>query len=456
MTAPVEVVIVGGGASGALVAARVLDASIARPMRVRVIEGSGRLAEGVAYGTEDLDHLLNVRAGGMSADPSYPDAFAKWATAKGLGDADTFVPRRHYRTYLQDHVRAAAEGATDATFDLVADRAVGIAPAGGRIEVVVASGTRVRADRVVLAVGNAAPGTPPPLRPLAGHPRFVSDPWAPGALDQAQRGAAVLLVGAGLTMIDIAITLARGVDSYPGPTMSALSRHGLLPQVHLPARPQHDLDIIDLERDPTDLLGLVQRMRTSAATVENGDDWRDVVDSVRPYVNAVWQRAGAADQRAFLVHLSRFWDVHRHRMSPPTGARLQALIADGRLSTHRGRIVRAEVDGPAVVVTALIDGERRELRPDAVINCTGPGRSWEAPGNPVIVDLIHKGLAVPDPHGIGLATTADGRLLGRDQQVMDDLLVMGPPRRGTLFETTAIPELRSQALHIADHIALGG
>ena len=214
------------------------------------------------------------------------------------------------------------------------------------------------------------------------------------------------------------------------------------------------LHILHPHHAPADLLGLVQRTRAWSAAVADGDDWRDVVDSVRPYVNAVCQRADVAAQRAFLVHLSRFWDVHRHRMSPPTGARLRTLIADGQLSTHRGRILRAEVDGPGVRVTALIDGEQRELRPDAVINCTGPGRSWETPGNPVIVDLVRRGVAVPDHHAIGLTTTPDGRLIGRDGLATDSLLVMGPPRRGTLFETTAVPELRSQALHIADQIAL--
>jgi uncharacterized NAD(P)/FAD-binding protein YdhS len=108
--APVEVVVIGGGASGVLVASRILDATRARPARVRIVE-PGDLAAGVAYGTNDPDHLLNVRAAGMSADPSHPGELVEWAAARGLGDRDTFIPRREYRRYLREHLAAAAAAA---------------------------------------------------------------------------------------------------------------------------------------------------------------------------------------------------------------------------------------------------------------------------------------------------------------------------------------------------------
>ena len=88
---PVRVLIVGGGASGVLTAARIMDATSARPARVIIVEPSGRLAAGVAYSTEDPEHLLNVRASGMSADPSDPDDLVRWIAAQGEHDPSTFV-----------------------------------------------------------------------------------------------------------------------------------------------------------------------------------------------------------------------------------------------------------------------------------------------------------------------------------------------------------------------------
>jgi uncharacterized NAD(P)/FAD-binding protein YdhS len=252
-------------------------------------------------------------------------------------------------------------------------------------------------------------------------------------------------------MVDVAMTLGR----HDAPRMLALSRHGLLPLAHLGGMPPRAIDVIDLDRDGGDLRTLVRRIRSCSTSPPDGADWRDVVDSVRPYVNALWRRAGTEDQQAFLAHLSRFWDIHRHRMSPATGDHLTSLLARDRLVVRAGRILDAEPRGDGVRLTARVGGEVRSLDPDLVVNCTGPGRAWNEPANPIVTDLIRRGLATPDPHGLGLATTDDGRLLDVAGTPIDPVLVIGPLRRGSLLETTAIPELRSQALHIADHILLG-
>ena len=106
-------------------------------------------------------------------------------------------------------------------------------------------------------------------------------------------------------------------------------------------------------------------------------------------------------------------------------------------------------------MTTAAGGIVRELDADVVVCCTGPGRSWLPPANPVVADLVDRGLARPDPHGLGLLTTSDGRLVRPDGTSSSGIRVIGPPRRGTVYETTAIPEIRSQALHIADAVVLG-
>ena len=177
---PVRVLIVGGGASGVLTAARIMDATSARPARVVIVEPSGRLAAGVAYSTQDPEHLLNVRASGMSADPSDPDDLVRWISARGDHGPSTFVPRRDYREYLLEHLTEAIARAADGQVDVRTDRVTGVEVTDdGPCRVRLVSGRVEVADHVVLAIGNPAPGVPGSLDALAGHPSWIPDPWAP-------------------------------------------------------------------------------------------------------------------------------------------------------------------------------------------------------------------------------------------------------------------------------------
>ena len=464
---PLRVVVVGGGASGVLVAARTLDASAARPVQVTVVDPSDVLAAGVAYSTVDPEHLLNVRASGMSADPSAPDDLVEWIAERGEGGRDTFVPRRDYRRYLEEHLRRAEREAPAGTLEIRRDRVVGIEIGESTTRVALASGGHLEADRVVLALGNSAPGVPESLGSLDGRPGWVPDPWAPGALAPYVGAPEVLLVGTGLTMVDIAITLGRDTEADPGggrvdsaPRLLALSRNGLVPLRHLEFQPHRPIDIIDLDRDSRDVLALDRRIRARIVDHEGrqypDEDWREVIDAVRPFANALWRRFDSEQQRIFLTQLLRQWDVHRHRMSPGTAQRFDSLQESGRLTIHTGQVLEASADPAGGIRVDLdLDGERTEMLVDAVVNCTGPGRSWSPPGNPVVVDLIAQGLAVPDEHGLGLRTTPEGSLVDASGRPVPEILVIGPPRRGSLFETTAVPELRSQALHLADHMVIG-
>ncbi|MHB1139509.1 MAG: FAD/NAD(P)-binding protein, partial [Microthrixaceae bacterium] len=362
-----------------------------------------------------------------------------------------------YRSYLLDHLQRAVDAAPAGSLEHVRDRAIGLTRADGRVEVRTEAGERWSVDRVVLALGNPAPGVRGPLRGLAGAAGWVPDPWAPGALAAIARSERVLLVGTGLTMVDVAITLGREGDA----TMVALSRQGLLPQRHLDRQAHRPLRVIDLERDGRDVLALQERLRArmfdGVGREHPDEDWREVIDAVRPFANALWRRFDATQRQVFLSEVMRNWDVHRHRMSPTTAGRLDALRDAGRLGVHTGRVLAAGPDatGRRPEVELELDGVPRLDVFDAVVNCTGPGRSWLPPANPLVVDLVASGLAVPDPFELGLCTDSAGRLIDRSGVAVDEVLVIGPPRRGSLFETTAVPELRSQALHVADHLLAG-
>src|SRR5436305_11789825 len=102
MPPPRTVVIIGAGFSGAVTAAHLLRRGIGRPLGVVTINRSGRLARGVAYGTNSPGHVLNVPAGRMSAFPDDEDSFLRFARRIDPDVAGgTFVPRRLYGEYLE-------------------------------------------------------------------------------------------------------------------------------------------------------------------------------------------------------------------------------------------------------------------------------------------------------------------------------------------------------------------
>ena len=461
MSSARHIVVIGGGASGVLVTARLLDASTALPVRVTIVEPSGRLGAGVAYGTEDPDHLVNVRASAMSADPSRPDELLAWVRGEHGGcGPDTFVARRDYRRYLGHHLARAAAGATAGSFEVRAERAEAIDVVDGGVRVRLSTSEVLEAATAVLAIGNPPPGTPEPFADVSDHPAWVADPWGPGRLASVDRASRILLVGTGLTMADVAITLARDHVEGPGDgpvRLTAISRTGLVPHAHLEVQPARPMQVIDLDRDGADVLELAARLRARGADGVGSEypdeDWREVIDAVRPFANALWRRFDVTQRQLFVDRLARDWDVHRHRMAPLTARRVGALRDDGRLSVGRGRVLEvhaARDDRLRVVVDD--GGDVRSETYDAVVNCTGPGRPWDGRGPSLVSGLLSAGVAVRDDLGLGLLTDAEGLLVDRCGRSVPEVLVIGPPRRGALWETTAIPELRSQALHIADRI----
>jgi uncharacterized NAD(P)/FAD-binding protein YdhS len=220
------VAIVGGGAAGALTAVHVLRRPA--PCRVVLIERRELLARGVAYSTAFSDHLLNVVAANMGDLDDQPDHFRGWlAEHRDPARPTSFLPRATYGHYLADLLDESA-AAAPGRFERVRGEAVAVVPAAGGHAVELADGGRIGASAIVLATG-ILPARDVPLEhgawPPAG-PRYVPDPWAPGALEGIAPGNRLLLVGTGLTMVDIALRL---IDLRPDAQLTALRARGCCP-----------------------------------------------------------------------------------------------------------------------------------------------------------------------------------------------------------------------------------
>lgn len=414
-----RVAVVGAGAAGVLATRQILrttgdDVVLVEP---------GDPGSGLAYGDAARPwHLLNSRAGAMGADPGDPGGFARWAGC----DPDDFRPRAEYGRYL----RAVFDDTGAASGDRLTvrrGRAAALSDAG----VVLAGGELLRADEVVLATGH-----PAAARPVAvdrRHPDYLDDPWRAGALEAIGPHVPVLLVGAGLTAVDAALTLTA--DGRRDAPVTLVSRRGQLPLTHTVRAAPPAVPALD---DCARLRDVVRAVRESAA---QAGDWRAVVDGMRPHLDRLWIAFTPAEQDAFLRHLARPWECHRHRMAPAVGARVAALRSEGRLEVRAGG-VRSLTPPPAGGLMAELEAGAQWF--GAVVNCAGPGRLPGAAGS-FVGGLLAAGQARVGPHGLGLDIDDSGRLIGADGRPQRGRWLIGPLRRGAQWETTAVPEIRAQA-----------
>ena len=446
-----DVAILGAGASGALLAAALLRGARG-PMRVLLLEQSGRFYRGPAYTTTEPQHLLNVPAGRMSALAEDPGHFLRWLrTVEPRAQETDFVPRARYAQYLDavlaEAVAAAAPGVTLTQLHAEASQLLQ-GPAGVALQL--DDGRWVRVARAVLALGNRPPAAlPVPDGGLYASERYGALPWESGVgLTLGSPDEAVLLLGSGLTAVDVALSLqARG---HRGP-VHLLSRHGLLPQVHRPGLAPHAF-----APSAHGARGLLHELRAEVARVEAaGGDWRSVVDALRAHTAALWQRLDTAEKRRFLRHLRAHWEVHRHRMAPQVGAAISELQAQGQLQVHAGHVQAFALEEDAVRVHLRPRGQQGEalLRVHRVLNCTGPASLLAQPPDSLVGRLLASGQARPDPLQLGLETR-EGALVDAQGRASARLFAMGGVRRPELWESTAIPEIRAQARALAQQLLL--
>ena len=443
-----DAVIVGGGAAGALVAIRLLTGAGPAP-RVAIVEPDALLARGAAYSTDGPEHLLNVVAARMSAIAEEPDHFVRFLARDGQGEAtalaDGFARRRDYGCYLRDTLDAAP--ARDALVHVV-DRASGVERAGDGFDVHLASGRRLRAAHVVLALGNAP-------RPLPGYLLHegirLAEAWDYDAVRAIAPDAEVCILGSGLSMVDAALSLAHG--GHRG-RIHVLSRHGLMPLPHARTGPQHGADVDGLLP-----LGVRARWHELRRRVDEavaaGEPWQWSFDRLRHHGQALWRSLDDGERRRFLRHAVRHWDIHRHRIAPQAAAQLEALRASGQLQVVAGRLrsITADPAGGSCVHYRPRQGEREHMRHAGwIVNATGVETNIDLRPGALLQALRARGLVLPGPQGLGIASHGIGRVVDGRGRPDPRLFVLGALRIGDLWESIAIPELRGQARDIAGAI----
>lgn len=393
-----SVSIVGGGFSGLMVLAHLVREA-SQPIAIDWYELSGDWGRGTAYGKSEQIHLLNVRANRMGAFAGQPQGFWEWLQQQNSNryTAEDFVPRPIYGDYLQSILHT--------TLALAAQKNITVTQ---HQQAVTSYEQIAESDAIVLACG-----TPPPreFAVQGDAARYLADPWRKEWPD-ISTAKNIGIIGTGLTAVDVMLSLkARGFAGK----ITAISRHGWLPQEHreLGALPKIDW----LSIAPNTALGLLVAIKRE---VKKYGAWHEVIDSLRPATQALWQRLPVKEKQKVLRRLFALWNVHRHRMAPEIGESVRAIAPE---------IIAADIRHYDTSVF------------DMIINCTGPDFTLAKTKHPLLRDMLEHGLIVPDEVGLGMLPDPSQKIYP-----------LGALTIGTYFESFAIPELREQCKTVTQQI----
>lgn len=472
-----RVAVIGGGFSGVMVMANMIRRA-EQPMTIEWYNAGDTLGTGLAYGTKLSDHLLNVPAIRMGAYAGHPEGFYQWLrTAKGITrtarvwpgndfEKTSFLPRLLYAEYLKHIMEEClyeAEGkgiavnihratVTDAKLDNPTTQQLWLSTGHGKDK------TSILVDAAVLATGNLPPRK---FGFLAGinDPKaaYVPDVWNVSESPEFTKrvkympdNAEIVILGTGLTMVDMIFTLRS--KGYKG-KLTAISRNGVLPAVHKPCGAYHAwLWTVDPAQAPKTALGLLQKLRREVklASVQNYD-WRAVVDSLRPVTQKLWQQLDMHEKRRFLAKLSTMWSIHRHRMAPAIHKQVQEMQERGELRIIAGMIyhVGSEKDDLTFSFRRRGSNTFETIYPSLVINCTGPELDIATSEHELLKNLRDRGMITVGPLRVGIEVTAKATAKG---EASDALYPVGPMLMGEYLECTAVPELREVADRVADQV----
>lgn len=450
-----DVLIIGGGLSGTMLAVQLLRQPGKR--QILVIEPRNELGRGEAYSAVELGHTLNGNAARMSVDPDNADDLTEWLTdyigAGGWPESDQqpvpiselFPPRGIFGLYAQQRL-AEARAISDSSVEHIRAEVVDLQVDAAATILTLDNGEQLRGAQAVLATG-MFPAARTPQTESSGLNAAAVDPWDVKAMRQIDPQSTVLIIGSGLTMVDAVVSLEQA--GHRGP-IEIFSRHGLLP--HVRRQPPSWVDFLAEDhrlRSPRQLLREVRRQCQLA--VEQGIDWQAPLDTVRAHIGRLWSQASEREKRQFVRHVRPWWESHHHRL-PPLSAQLVArLHAEGRLRVQAASFKGLEASDNGVMIKLRYRGEQvvTQVSGAALINSSGIEYDWRRVAKPLPQQLLKRGLIKPGPLALGIAADISGAVLDAQGQVSRRLFAMGPPLRGMWWESTAVTDVALQAKTLA-------
>ncbi|WLH37853.1 FAD/NAD(P)-binding protein [Pseudomonas sp. FP2196] len=459
MSQSADILVIGGGLSGTMLAVQLLRLPGRR--KILVIEPRVELGRGEAYSAVELGHTLNGNAARMSVDPDNPDDLTQWLTEhiaaggwpesaeQNVPVSELFPPRGLFGVYVQQRLAEACNvGAQQgSTVEHIRAEVADLQTFADSVQLILSDGQHLTGVFAVLATG-MFPAARTPQKQSSGLNTAALDPWDVTAMRQLDPQSTVLIIGSGLTMVDAVVSLEQA--GHRGP-IEVFSRHGLLP--HARRQPPAWVDFLAEDhsiRSPRQLLRELRRHCRDA--IAQGIDWQAPLDTVRAHIGRVWSQATDMQRRQFVRHVRPWWESHHHR-SPPLSAQLvERLREEGRLRIQAASFKALEPcaeGGVSIRIRRRGEAETCVVHGAALINSSGIEYDWRRVARPLPQQLLARGLVRPGPLALGIAATIDGAVLDEHGQAANRLFAMGPPLRGMWWESTAVTDVALQAKALA-------
>ncbi|RVD75778.1 FAD/NAD(P)-binding protein [Pseudomonas koreensis] len=459
MSQSADILIIGGGLSGTMLAVQLLRLPGQR--KILIIEPRAELGRGEAYSAVELGHTLNGNAARMSVDPDNPDDLTQWLTAhiaaggwpesaeQDVPVSELFPPRGLFGVYVQQRLaEARIIGARHgSTVEHVCAEVVDLQTAADSVQLTLNDGRRISAAYAVLATG-MFPAARTPQKDSSGLNAAALDPWDVAAMRQLDPRSTVLIIGSGLTMVDAVVSLEQA--GHRGP-IEVFSRHGLLP--HVRRQPPAWVDFLADDqriRTPRQLLRELRKHCRDAIAL--GIDWQAPLDTVRAHIGRLWSQATDVQRRQFVRHVRPWWESHHHRSPPLSAALVERLHSEGRLRIQAASFKGLEPatgDGVSIRIRRRGEAQTCVVQGAALINSSGIEYDWRRVARPLPQQLLARGLVRPGPLALGIAAAVDGAVLDAQGQAGSRLFAMGPPLRGMWWESTAVTDVALQAKALA-------
>ncbi len=443
-----KVIIIGGGLSGVLAAMQLVKCP-SGPDVLIIEKNPELLGRGVAYQYDFTHQPLNVVAGGMSLFSDKPMDFVDWLEENHFKynhliekvSAQEFIPRKIFGDYVLENLERVQHEATD-RLQIRIDEAISILDAGDLKTVVLASGDVLPAHHIILALGNFPPADLfLPDNPVQQHPRYYASPWTDKVYSHIVGDEHILLVGSGLTAVDIVLGLI--LRKFKG-KVTLLSRRGRFPLAHDLSHQAFSMSEPEIKHPRKMLLWLRDLVRKNPNI-----PWPSIMDGLRPYTKKIWRGWSIEEKKYFLKKIRPYWEIARHRIPEKSASLLNEMMATGQLELLKGTILDASATDIGINIRYRCEHQDIQQVFHKVINCTGPESNYRKVRFPIVNDLIERGRVKVDELGLGIKCTPEGRIINEQNQVEDGLWCIGPMRKSVLWETTALRELREQASELA-------
>lgn len=406
------------------------------------IEKSAKICSGMAYSTHNANHLLNVRAGMMSAFEDKPKNFVEWLHEHNQTQYNemSFVPRMLYGQYLNSLFHEEASKYNH-SIKYIADEALDIEmkPFTGKFKISFKSNKAILADYCILATGNLKPYFP--ILDCQSGLELLSPNNGLESYYPVTNNKPVIIIGSGLSCADACLAL---LDSNPDVKIIVISKSGKLPLAHQQSLP------VETTKKPTFNFKRNNLNQTFSYLKEayqhQGVDF--VINELalwRELSNSAWKKMPLKEKERFYRHVASLWQKLRHRMPPQTHEMLQKLIDSEQLIIKKGRVEKIMFCNQEHYVISLKNNVANEIVGQLVINCSEPPKISSKQAPLIIKQMAFAGLLKFDETGRGIVINKNHQIVNKYGKSVQRIYALGPILKGQLFETTAIPEIRKQA-----------